>query len=402
MPARPTGIEVYETNEGKSRYRVRWREGLKRRSKSFSRLNDAITFHSKTVTARETGKRVSSVAGSPITVSQFVDQYWLPEHKSRVIRTTYEGDKGRLENWILPWLGHLPMNQVDSEDIVQWQREIAAKGAGPDTRRRAISIVSQVFKEGGVLVRTTGVTADPTAMVRKPSVFRKKKPKVYGPETIERVRKAMLDRVTDSSPKDARIKAMRDALMVSISYMAGTRPGEAEALTPNNIRNELQIVQVVSDGEIVTYSKTRTHRFIPIRQALRQDIDAYLEITGIEGDQLLFAREQGDCWKKFTWDNWRRDRYQPALEKVGLEGLPDTRPYDLGRHSHSALMLASGMSIVRLAEIQGHSVQTLLKTYAATISEYRDQPPIDPDDEIAKAREKVFGDIDPSTGMKKK
>jgi hypothetical protein len=55
-------------------------------------------------------------------------------------------------------------------------------------------------------------------------------------------------------------------------------------------------------------------------------------------------------------------------------GLAKTRPYDLGHHTHSALMLAAGMSLQRLARIQGHRIGVFDETYSEELVEFEDRP----------------------------
>jgi hypothetical protein len=73
--------------------------------------------------------------------------------------------------------------------------------------------------------------------------------------------------------------------------------------------------------------------------------------------------------------------------RESVAGLASTRPYDLGRHTHSALMLASGMGLQRLARIQGHGIRVLDETYSEQLAEFEDRDePIDPVREIERAR----------------
>jgi hypothetical protein len=70
---------------------------------------------------------------------------------------------------------------------------------------------------------------------------------------------------------------------------------------------------------------------------------------------------------------------------------------DLGRHTHSALMLASGMSLQRLARIQDHSIRVPAETYSEELAEFQDRGErIDPEAEIARARQLAWGGRDPS------
>lgn len=118
----------------------------------------------------------------------------------------------------------------------------------------------------------------------------------------------------------------------------------------------------------------------------------------------------GGHWVETDWRNYRSRHFTPALRRVEAgwsawrESLPDpsavretvaglaaTRPYDLGRHTHSALMLASGMSLQRLARIQGHGIRVLDETYSEQLAEFEEREDrIDPVAEIEAARRLVW------------
>lgn len=141
-------------------------------------------------------------------------------------------------------------------------------------------------------------------------------------------------------------------------------------------------------------------------------------LSGGDAGEFVFQKPDGGHWRETDWRNYRSRHFVPALERVeagwgewraGLDvpdsvresvaGLSKTRPYDLGRHTHSALMLASGMTLQRLARIQGHSIRVLDETYSEQLAEYEDRPEaIDPAAEIEAARRLVWGELDPSTG----
>ncbi len=92
------------------------------------------------------------------------------------------------------------------------------------------------------------------------------------------------------------------------------------------------------------------------------------------------------------WGEWRASLADPEEVRESVTGLTSTRPYDLGRHTHSALMLASGMSLQRLARIQGHSIRVLDQTYSEQLAEFEERGDrIDPTAEIERARTLVFG-----------
>ncbi len=83
---------------------------------------------------------------------------------------------------------------------------------------------------------------------------------------------------------------------------------------------------------------------------------------------------------------WARDRWTPSCRAVGLDPVP--RPYDL-RHSFVSLLLAAGRQPLWIAKQAGHSLAVLLSTYAHLIDEFAEHERVDPETEIAKARETV-------------
>lgn len=135
--------------------------------------------------------------------------------------------------------------------------------------------------------------------------------------------------------------------------------------------------------------------------------------TDAAAGDCLFRTDTGRHWVETDWRNYRSRHFVPALRRVesgwgawraslpsphgvreSVAGLASTRPYDLGRHTHSALMLASGMSLQRLARIQGHGIRVLDETYSEQLAEFEDRGErIDPVHEIEAARRLVWGDL---------
>jgi hypothetical protein len=171
----------------------------------------------------------------------------------------------------------------------------------------------------------------------------------------------------------------------------------------------ISIAQRLSGTEIVAGTKSGPDRSVPVLAPLRADLGALRERSGDAAGDYVFRTPAGRHWVETDWRNYRSRHFVPALWRVetewrawreglmhpsdvreSVDGLAATRPYDLGRHTHSALMLASGMSLQRLARIQGHGIRVLDETYAEQLAEFEEhEERIDPAREIAKARELV-------------
>lgn len=352
-----------------------------------------------------------------LTLSAFVAETWAPRAKRRLAPKTWERDSIVLRKHILGRLGSAAIAQLDVEDLVVWQEGLERDAVGAPTIIKAMSILSGIFREAGRRPRATGVMLNPVALLDKPAAKRRRRPLVWGPLVVERVRFQLLAN-SRRIGRAKRLMAVRDASLVSLMEMTGCRPGEALALRWGEIEQRVSIVRGLSGKEIVERTKTGRDRSTPLPAPLRADLEALRELSGGGADDYVLQTPAGIHWVETDWRNYRSRHFTTALERVeaewegwrrGLEdeaaaresvtGLVGTRPYDLGRHTHSALMLASGMSLQRLARIQGHSIRVLDQAYAEEIHEFEERSErIDPVAEIERARALAWGGRDPSTG----
>lgn len=341
----------------------------------------------------------------------FVSDVWAPRARRRLAAKTWARDSVVYEKHIRPALGDRRMAELDIEDLVEWQEGLEEAGVGAPTLIKAIGILSSIFWEAARRPRSTGVAGNPAGLLDRPPARRRHRPLVWGPVVVERVRFQLVvnSRRIGGAGTSA---ALRDALLVSLMEMTGCRPGEALALCWSDVsRRRISIARRLSGAEILDGTKTGRHRSVPLLPPLRFDLEALKGRSEDSADDYLFHKPSGGHWVETDWRNYRTRHFTPALERVADEwttwrkslsrpgevresvaGLAATRPYDLGRHTHSALMLASGMSLQRLARIQGHGIRVLDESYSEQLAEFEERGErIDPVREIEKARALVWG-----------
>ena len=419
MPRQEQGIEWYLTPSGEKRYRVRWREGARQRSRSFSRLtgeHGARAFRASVSQAQQSRVPVAEVPVEGPSLAVFVADVWAPKAKRRLASKSWETTCHIYNKHILHRLGDRQLVAIDVEVLVEWQDALEAAGVGSPTIVKAIGVLSSVFGEAARRPRVTGVLANPVALLDKPAVRRRRRPLVWGPVVVERVRRELLVGSCRVG-RAKRLAALRDALLVAFMEMTGCRPGEALALRWLDLDGRVAIERALSGKEIVDRTKTENGRVAPLLGPLCADLAALRCLSGDRPEDYVFQKPGGGHWVETDWRNYRSRHFVPALERVAegwgewrdaledapavresVAGLSRTRPYDLGRHTHSALMLASGMTLQRLARIQGHSIRVLDETYSEQLAEYEERPdPIDPVAEIEAARRLVWDELDPSS-----
>jgi integrase len=421
MGRQEQGIEHYLTPAGQKRFRVRWWEAGRHRSRSFRRLSGehgARAFYRKVRETQEAGARLVEAGAQELSLAAFAADVWMPRAKRRLTTKTWDRDRVVYNTHILHQLGGLPIATLDAEDLVGWQDEREAAGVGAPTLIRAMSILSSIFREAARRTRSTGVSSNPVSLLEKPSAKRRRRPRVWGPVVVERVRFQLIVNTLRIEPQK-RVNALGDALLVSLGEMTGARPGELLALRWRDLDRRVEIAAALSGDEIVERTKTESDRVAPLLAPLKRDLAALRRLRGDGPDELVFRPFEREHWIETDWRNFRSRHFVPALERVeaewadwrreqddpapireSVDGLVGTRPYDLGRHTHSSLMLASGMPLQRLARIQGHSIRVLDETYSEELAEYEaGTRPIDPVAEIERARSLVWDGLDPSTGL---
>jgi integrase len=292
--------------------------------------------------------------------------------------------------------------------------QLGTSGVGAPTIIKMMSILSSIFREAARRSRSTGVTRNPVALLDRPSAKRRRRPRVWGPVVVERVRYELLINSRRTNPAKE-LMALRDALLVSCMEMTGCRPGEALALSWSDLEDGVVIAKALSGSQIGDRTKTGRERRTPLLAPLRADFVALRNRSGDGPEDHVFRTPRGGHWVETDWRNFRSRHFVPALKRVeanweewrkslarpdgvreSVRGLAGTRPYDLGRHTHSALMLASGISLQRLARIQGHSIRVLDETYSEELAEFRDRAErIDPVEEVDDARRLVWGTAGP-------
>lgn len=353
----------------------RWREpDGTHRQRTFDRKGDRDTFRRERLRRKQLGD-VASFLVEDITLGAFVEEWWA-EHALVELETSTRSNYAVVwDRHLLPRLGSTPLRQITPTQVLALRGQLVKAGVGDATIYRALSVLQSILSHAVVKGR---VRSNPVGEVRKPSQAPAREVPPIPPERIEQLR--------------ARVGA-RDALLVSLIAYALLRPQEALALEVKHVGDRrLRVEQRVIDGRIVRGSKTpnsRRHfrsRSIALLGPVDQDLREYMLATGIRRG-LLFPRADGGPWRKHDYDNWRERVYQ---RHAGSIGLPESRPYDL-RGSGVSLLVWEGRTMLEVAHMAGHSVQTCERHYARIFEDYDPAKRTNAVDRIREARALAAG-----------
>jgi len=350
------------------KYVVRWREGRREPSRTFSRYRDAVAFELDIKRRRQLGPLAAGVLRSRTTLAQFMSEEWWPRYAVPNLKPSTR--RRYLEVWsahLLPRLGDYELRTITPAHVEDLIAQFRASGVGVQTQRKSIMLLQGILRRA--LVRGL-IPANPVAVVAKPKAPAIELAQPLAPVTVEAIR-VQLGRF--------------DATLVELLAYAGLRPGEAISAKWADLGE--RTIRVIA-------SKTSKARAVKLLDPLAQDLAEWRMACGRpEANQLIFPRTSDGLtahrrsvqhaeWTRHDWHNWSGRIYKSAATNAGVTG--NLRAYRL-RCSFVSLLLWEGRSLTYVADQAGHSIATLAKHYSGVIQELEDQPRVPAGEAVKQA-----------------
>jgi site-specific recombinase XerC len=338
-------------------WRVRWREGSRNRSRSFTRKRDAELFDAEQRRLRQF-RGVDHVVGDDTTLEAWAQEWWRDYAEAHLLPRTRANYATQLDTRIVPELGSMRLREIRPATVESWIAKMQRRGDGAPSIVRASAVLSAILQRALV---ADLVDMNAARAARKPRLAPPRRVDPIPPKDIEAIRSLL---------------KLYDATLVSVLAYAGLRPeSEALPLTWGDVGEKTLRIHA---------TKTGATRHVRLLKPLADDLKAWCKSTGgnAQGTSLVFPRD-GGSWSNTDWQNWRRRVWRPAATEAGLPA--GSRPRDL-RSSYASLLIASGMSVVEVAQELGHSPSMCLTTYARAFAEYDPKRRISAEQAIKDAR----------------
>lgn len=340
--------DIYETPNGRHQYR--WREGGRRRARTFDRKTEARAFKIATRRRIQLGGVVELAQDDP-TLREFVRTYWREHAIPNLRESTRDLYRRTWHNHLLSRVGDLTLRELTPGRVLSVQNGLLAAGVGEPTVRKAMGVLQSIYSFAVLTV--DGIDTNPVAAVKKPPAETTREPHIFTPVEVEAIR--------------ARL-GLRDAALVAVLAYAGPRPEEALRLRWADVgQNALHFRD----------TKRRRDRHPPLLASLREDLNAlYLAAGRPDRTVPVFPNTAGGHWSRASWRSWRRRVWQHdwradprnprALDPLTPSG---SRPRDL-RSSYVTVMLYAGEPLTTIARSCGTSVAMLDRHYAGVIANW--------------------------------
>lgn len=280
---------------------------------------------------------------------------YFEDMQQRLRPTTIANKKSMVHSKIVPYFGAKPVNEIVPVDIRKWQNELKAardeKGE-PFKPTYLRSIHSQLSTIFNYAVKFYHLSSNPCHVS---GTMGKKKAGKMAIWTVDQFNVAM-EHVPDWGKRVA----------FKIMFWNGLRIGECLALTPADIL-PTKAVRVSKTyhrehGEdLAGPPKTEnSNRKSPMTDFLYDEVKRYITaLYGIGKHDRIFYFTKSTLNKALT-------------AAAAAAGLPPIRVHDL-RHSHAAMLVEAGCSIVLVAERLGDTVEVAMSTYSHLYPEKQEE-----------------------------
>jgi len=319
---------------GRPGYQVRYYDPLgQRRTRTFLLKADARAF-AVTVAADVVRGQWLDPSLARVTFEEYASQ-WIAT-KADVSERTRINVVGRLDNYVLPYFGSMPLAEIRPVHVRAFVAELVGKKLAPSTVKAIYLTGSQVFAQAVV----DGILAgSPCQAVKLPSDRQHDEMHFLTPEQVNVLASAMPDR-------------FRVAILTA-AY-TGLRAGELWALRVgrlNLLAATLDAVESVIDinGTLTSGpTKTGRRRSITLPRFLCDELGTHIGAYP-SADGFVFKSAHGN---QVRHQNFYRRTFRPVVAQAGLpQGL---RFHDL-RHTCAALLIAEGRHMEEVKHYLGHS-----------------------------------------------
>ena len=233
---------------------------------------------------------------------------------------------------LMPRWGDVALIDITRLEVKGWAAKMRRDGLAPASVQRYVHIFSASLSAA---VDAEILVANPAARLKLP-----------GGETD-------VHRYLTADETGALLNATTDPL-IPLLLGTGLRWGEGAGLYSRRINAERQVIRVAEVWDstmqkMLPYSKGRKIRNVGVPEWALEGMLPLMESAG-----------KGRIFGSLDLSNWRRDVWNPALEKAGLF---DVRIHDL-RHTYASVLLSGGRSLAEVGAILGHESPATTQRYA--------------------------------------
>ncbi len=347
-------------NKRGTTWQVKWRDGGRQHSKTFTRKMDAVGFEAEVVRAKQLGSvKMRELDRSSMTLAQYAAGPWR-NHAVNLSPASRHGYRWALQKHLAPLLDQ-PIIAIDVPMLAEHQRKMLDGGASATTVREVmvrLSGIVQIAVEHGV------IPANPVRGLRKPRRVHDEEVVPLTPAEIEQLITGMTS---------------RDRAITLLGAHVGLRPLEIRQVLWSDLADGKLTI-----GRTRTKATARRTRVIEVPQITSRELKEWSLESGRPGPQEPIIGPMTENAMKL----WGANKLRPLVAKSTGGRITDATVY-LMRHSHASLLHYCGFTVPSAARRLGHSGELHVRTYAHVIEAIGAERWPDLDAMISDARRSV-------------
>ena len=281
-----------------------------------------------------------------MSFSSLVELY-RDDAEHRVREGTQDTQNSIIDKWLLPYFGELQVNEIDAVTIRNWQNEVMSAINPRTGKKYADTYIRSMNSRLSAILNYAVMFYNLKANPCRPSGYMgKKKAGKMKFWTLDEFNQAM-----------AHVSNWGFRVAFQIMYWLGLREGECLALQPADILptkvTRIEKTHHRRKGEDTNGPpKTEnSYRDTSMPDFLYDEVLRYIDaLYDIDAHDRIFYFQKGTLGRALT-------------EAANAAGVKRIRIHDL-RHSHAALLVELGYSIVAVAERLGDTVEVAMSTYS--------------------------------------
>jgi site-specific recombinase XerD len=322
------------------------------RAKARAVLEERLTDVRREGLRRPSNVTVASVAGD-----------WLAVYPSAkgLKRSTTAGYAGIVNNYVVPLLGHLRIDELDVAVLDRYVADRLAAGAAPASVNRELNVLSLIVRNAR---KRRLLRENPVELVDRPRE-RRRRWRILTPTEVGRVRTAfeLLMREATEEEEGAFIAQARVAF--AVVYGLGLRRGELLGLRWRHVRladpegPTLRVEETFVRNRVETPKSAASTRTVAIGRVLANVLFEHRARSAYDADDdRVFCNVSTGG----PLDHKRyADTFRSALRRAGIED--EVRPFHDGRHTSITNAAAAGVAPAALQARAGHSDLSTTQRY---------------------------------------
>ncbi|GEM_PF-7043944 len=355
--------------KAKPKFRKSIRTNGKILQERFYRREDAERWYRELYNQRAFSKHgLAAPVSSDLTFARYALEFWLPKRKRDYEEPTWRSDEQRLNDYLIPKIGHLTLASVRGPKIRSLLNDLVTEEKlSVQTRDRVRALISAIYN--------SAINHDPPLAEINPTFglrFSHKRVGNKKPSNIESSEKTLLF-----------LKAAKELSQLHLAYaalfiMSGPRKQEGIALMWDCISVEDQIISykrkyLQASKKIVVGTKggTEASREVPIPKELARILSEWREQSKFNSDDdFVFTTKDGGHWSPRMFSTIHAHICKKAGIIVTIHGLRHTFGREFAQRSKNirALQEILGHSSITTTQLYSELGKDRLKTFQETVS----------------------------------